>query len=237
MLQQTQVGRVELKYPAFIKKFPNFAALARAPFSDVLAEWRGMGYNRRALGLKKIAEKVIGEWGGKLPADPTVLVQLPSIGKATASSIYVFAWDKPAAFIETNVRRVFIHHFFDGRESVDDKEIMKIVEQALPPKHCREWYYALMDYGSMLRATVPNPNKKSRHYRAQGKFEGSNRQVRGKILTYLTARPHKRATQAAIITYITTDATTDPTIVEKNIETLAREGFLAIKGKNVYIAS
>ncbi len=85
MLQQTQVERVAVKYPAFIAAFPDFAALARAPQSTVLAAWQGMGYNRRAIALKKCAEKIVNEYGGTVPRDPEVLATFPGIG--TGNSI------------------------------------------------------------------------------------------------------------------------------------------------------
>lgn len=188
MLQQTQVRRVERKYPEFIKRFPDFSSLSRAPFSIVLREWQGMGYNRRAMALHQIAVRVMNDYGGELPQDPEILITFPGIGKATANSISAFAWDRRVAFIETNIRRVFIHHFFPRKKKVSDDAILNYVEATLPRTRIREWYWALMDYGTHLAATVSNPNKKSAHYRVQAKFKGSNREMRGNILRILTKR-------------------------------------------------
>lgn len=186
MLQQTQVSRGEIKYKEFLKKFPTFSALAKASNADVLAAWQGLGYNRRALYLKKAAEIVTTEYKGRLPDDPAQLVKLPGIGAYTAGAVCAFAFNKPVVFIDTNVRRVFIHHFFNDKEGVTDDELIPLVEATLDMDNAREWYSALMDYGSMLGLKEENANKRSAHYIKQSKFEGSLRQVRGKILKLLT---------------------------------------------------
>lgn len=185
MLQQTQVARVAIKFPLFIETFPSFESLAEAPPAAVLAQWQGMGYNRRGLYLKKIAEKTVKEFGGALPNDPTILETFPGIGPATARSIVAFAFNTPGVFIETNIRRVFIHFFFEDREGIHDKEILPFVEETLDIQNPREWYYALMDYGSILAKTVANPNRRSKHYTKQSAFEGSARRIRGIILRTL----------------------------------------------------
>lgn len=185
MLQQTQVNRVMKMFPKFLNIFPSFETLAQASLSDVLYVWQGMGYNRRAQYLKKSAEVVIKKFNGILPHDPLVLETLPGIGPGTAGSIVTFVFNKPEVFIETNIRRVMIHHFFSDKEGVEDHELIPFVKKTLDTKNPREWYYALVDYGSWLGKEIPNPNRKSKHYTKQSKFEGSDRQVRGKILKIL----------------------------------------------------
>jgi A/G-specific adenine glycosylase len=128
---------------------------------------------------------ILTEYGGILPQEVDTLVKLPGIGKTTAASTYVFAFNKPAVFIETNIRRVFIHRFFADQDNVNDREILPLVEKTLDRSHPRLWYYALMDYGAMLKKLIQNPNRKSSHYRKQPPFEGSDRQIRGKILRVL----------------------------------------------------
>lgn len=192
MLQQTQVPRVIGKYRQFIKIFPTIKFLAVAPLSDVLRAWQGLGYNRRAVLLKQFAEKIVSEYKGRIPADREILKTLPGIGEATSGSLCAFAFNMPVVFIETNIRSVFIHHFFQDKEKISDKEIFPLVERALDRDNPREWYYALMDYGVHLKATLPNPGRKSRHYVKQSAFHGSDRQIRSTIVKVLLAKGRVR---------------------------------------------
>ncbi len=186
MLQKTQTYRVEQKYEQFITTLPNFDVLAHVPLRTVLSLWQGLGYNRRALYLQKIAQKVMREHDGQLPTNPVVLETFPGIGKATAASICAFAFNIATIFIETNIRVVFIHSFFSRQATVTDKNIMPLIKQTLDVSNPREWYYALMDYGVTLKKRYPHLTKKSAHYSKQSKFEGSDRQIRGMILKILT---------------------------------------------------
>ena len=185
MLQQTQVQRVMEKYEQFTRIFPDFPSLAKAPLRKILREWQGMGYNRRAIALKQIAQKVVKEFHGNLPTSVETLMTFPGVGRATASAISAFAFKQPAVFIETNIRRVFIHCFFHDRINVMDAEILTLVERTLDSSNPREWYYALMDYGVMLKMKYENPNRRSAHYQKQSPFQGSNRQIRGMVLKLL----------------------------------------------------
>jgi A/G-specific adenine glycosylase len=185
MLQQTQVERVAIKFPEFIRAFPDFAALAAASLEDVLSVWQGLGYNRRAISLQKCAAAVMRDHNGLLPADTEILATLPGIGRATASSIGAFAFNMPVVFIETNIRRVFIHFFFPHSPTVSDAQILPVVEQTVYRPDPRTWYWALMDLGSALKKTVANPNRRSAHYSKQSPFEGSDRKIRGIILKIL----------------------------------------------------
>jgi A/G-specific adenine glycosylase len=230
MLQQTQVERVTEKYRQFIRTFPSFASLAKAPLSDVLRVWQGMGYNRRAIALKRTAEIVAKEFRGRLPSSEKELTELPGIGNYTASAILAFAFDLPTVFIETNIRRVFIHFFFHGREDVRDNEIFPLLEKTLDHSHPRQWYSALMDYGVMLKKQIENPNRRSAHYQKQSPFQGSNRQVRGMILKLLVKQPD--ITAKGIIT----ELKGDPERIRKNLDTLQKEGFIRKKGKRFIIA-
>jgi A/G-specific adenine glycosylase len=189
MLQQTQTQRVVEKYEAFIRHFPDFLSLNEASLQEVLTQWQGLGYNRRAIALKRCAEAVIREYGGRLPSSVDELIKLPGIGKATASSISAFAFNKPAVFIETNIRAVFIYFFFRESEKVSDTDILPLVEKTLDASNPREWYSALMDYGVMLKKAFQNPARKSMHHKKQSRFEGSNRQLRGRILKTLLIHP------------------------------------------------
>ena len=185
MLQQTQTTRVESKFEPFVEQFPGFAELAAAPFGEVLRCWKGLGYNRRARYLHDTAGRIASEFGSELPDDPRILEGFPGIGKATAASICVFAFDRPFAFIETNIKTVFIHFFFAGQVKVSDRQILDLVERTMDRDHPRQWFYALMDYGVMLKKSVGNLNRKSSSYTRQSRFAGSNRELRGTILQLL----------------------------------------------------
>jgi A/G-specific adenine glycosylase len=195
MLQQTQTSRVAAKFDPFMRAFPGFAELASAPFSDVLRFWKGLGYNRRAKYLHDSARLVVDDYAGKLPGDPQILVRFPGIGKATAASICVFAFNVPLAFIETNIRTVFIHFFFADHSQVADRDVLPLVEKTLDTDNPRQWFYALMDFGVMLKKQVGNVGRKSRHYQKQSPFAGSDRQVRGQILQQLLDHQSVEITQ------------------------------------------
>jgi len=153
--------------------------------NDILETWQGLGYNRRALALKKIANVIIQEYNGELPNSIEILKTFPQIGHNTASSILTFAYNKPSFFIETNIRRVYIYYFFPGRKEIDDSEILEILKKTIDIQNPREWYYALMDYGVMLKKNHPDLYKRSKHYKKQPKFKGSDREIRGQILKLL----------------------------------------------------
>ncbi len=213
MPEQTQTYRVEPKYEQFITDFPDFASLSCAPLRDVLAVWQGLGYNRRGKALHDIAHKVMSEFHGHLPQEPAVLETLPGIGKATAASICAFAFNKPTVFIETNIRTVFIHSFFKDQQGISDKELVPLVAATVDTQHPREWYYALMDYGVYLKKMVPNPSRRSKHHTQQSRFEGSDRQIRGAIIKFLTQNPYMTRTE--LIAVIQKDATRINTIIDQ----------------------
>lgn len=220
MLQQTQTERVEEKYEQFLTHFPDFPSLAEAPLREILRVWRGLGYNRRAIALKNIASAVITEFHGNLPPCPEVLISLPGIGRATACAICAFAFNKPVVFLETNIRRVFIHHFFQGQNGIKDTEILPLVEKTIDTPNPRKWYSALMDYGAMLKKRHQNPNRKSAHYQRQSPFEGSDRQIRGMILRALTTELSMSERE------IVRRVGIDPGRVKRNLIQLQQEGFL-----------
>ncbi len=225
MLQQTQVQRVMEKYEQFTRIFPNFPSLAKAPLRKILKEWQGMGYNRHAISLKQIAQKVVEEFDGNLPASVETLITFPGIGRATASAISTFAFQHSTVFIETNIRRVFIHCFFKDMENIKDAEILPLVERALDSSNPREWYYALMDYGVMLKQKYENPNRKSAHYQKQSPFQGSNRQIRGMVLKLLVHESNISEHDIAQRLHMHEEK------IKNNLSQLAKEGFIKkVKG-------
>lgn len=186
MLQQTQADRVIPFFNNWMKQFPSWKKLAESPQSEVLRAWKGLGYNSRALRLYKLAQTVVTEYKGRLPQDYDSLLTLPGIGPYTAGAVSAFTFNTYVPLIETNIRRIFIHHFFADRDNVSDTEILNIMQDMGNISEPREWYAALMDYGATLPKIIKhNPNTKSKHYAKQSKFEGSDRQIRGKILDLL----------------------------------------------------
>jgi len=228
MLQQTQADRVVEKYLAFIKQFPDFKSLANASTENVLKAWIGLGYNRRALALKEIAETVITRYQGKLPASIEKLEEFPSIGSNTAASIATFAFNMAVPFIETNVRAVYLLFFFHGKENVKDTEILDIVKKTLDRENPREWYYALMDYGVLLKKTGRDPTKKSTDRPKQKPFKGSTRQFRGNILKALIQGPK-------MIDDLASELCIDKNVVENVAARLVAEGFLVKEGSKYKI--
>ncbi len=196
MLQQTQTERVVQKYLDWLNMFPSVHHLAKASLVDVLSMWSGLGYNRRARFLQNSAieiSRIIKKEGKPFPSSPKELEMLPGIGPYTARAVSTFAFNNPEVFIETNIRSVFLFFFFEDRlkdventEPIHDNEIFPLIEKTLYTEDPRKWYYALMDYGSELKKVVKNPNRISKHYTKQSKFEGSVRQARGAILRQLT---------------------------------------------------
>lgn len=229
MLQQTQVDRVIDKYQKFIALFPDIQTLDRSPLRKILSVWQGLGYNRRALALKKIARILIEQYNGKIPQSTDELVKFPGIGQATASEIVTFAFNQPTVFIETNIRSVFLHYFFPERDDVRDDEILPLVAKTVDRSNPREWYYALMDYGTSLKKQHTNPSRKSTHYYKQSPFNGSNRQIRGKIVRYLTENQSGTGKQIAQDLQIPFEK------AEHNLTRLEKEGFLTRKGKRLTI--
>lgn len=226
MLQQTQVERVKSFYEKFIKRFPSFSALARAKKSEVLRAWQGLGYNRRALALHELAGVVVKKFGGKLPNDRAMLETLPGIGPYTAGAIRVFVFGEPEIFIETNIRRVFIHSFFPKRKNVGDQEIFPLIGKTLDLGNAREWYFALMDHGAMLGVSAKgkeDPNRRSAHYTRQAKFTGSDRELRGKILRLAIAKKKIKIDELAAVIPRTRAR------ISRITADLVREGFLREK--------
>ncbi|MDD1672490.1 MAG: A/G-specific adenine glycosylase, partial [Methanomicrobiales archaeon] len=230
MLQQTQVPRVEAIYPLFIQRFPQFSSLAHAPLEEILQVWKGLGYNRRAIALKKIAQRVLREHNGSLPHDPAVLSTFPGIGPATARSIVTFAFNEPVVFLETNIRTVFISVFFPDAPRVHDREILPLVEKTLLTEHPREWYSALMDYGARLKKEESNYGRKSATHHPQPRFEGSDRQVRGTILKILLQQPSMPADNLRERTALSDER------LKKILQDLEREGFVHIENGMVRFA-
>ena len=221
MLQQTQVDRVIPKYRAFLKQFPTVRALACAPRRVVLAAWSGLGYNRRARFLHEAAQHVVAEHGGRFPQDIAALEALPGVGHYTARAVAAFAFNTPVVMIETNIRTVYLHEFFADAQHVPDSELVPIIERTRDTRNSREWYAALMDYGTHLKKQHTNPSRRSKHHTRQSAFKGSRRQLRGCIVRTL-ADADARASTAALARVC--NRSREET--QHALEALAREGMV-----------
>ena len=225
MLQQTQVARVQLKYGQFLAPFPTVRVLAAAAVADVLAAWSGLGYNRRALSLHLAAKMVVDRYEGRIPTSPEELRRLPGIGPATAAAVCVFAFGRPHAFIETNIRSAFIHFFFQESTSVSDADILPLVEKTMDRDDPREWFYALMDYGVWVKKIYGNPNRKSKEHTVQSRFTGSRREVRARALKALLGVAPGAATPETVRAMLP-DPSGDLDQLVSVLDDLAQEGFL-----------
>ena len=237
MLQQTQATRVIPKYKNWLEAFPDFAAVKETKKSEVLKNWQGLGYNRRALYIKKSCETVVLDHDGKLPQNRADLLALPGVGPYTAGALLAFVYGKPVVFVETNIRTAIIHHFFPEKEDISDKKIKKQVKKVLPDENIRTWYKALMDYGHHIKSEVGNLNRQSSTYQKQSKFSGSNRQLRSKLTRFVLdneptsvksikdefagfAEDHKRMKS-----------------IETNLKILEDEGFLEVADSRIETAN
>ena len=249
MLQQTQVSRVDGRWQRWLERFPTVDALAAAAPSDVLEEWQGLGYNRRALSVHRAAQ-AISEAGGIFPQDSKELVKLPGIGPATAAGIRAFAFNLHGVYLETNVRTVFLHELYPQAEGVPDSELVPLVELTCPASAAdavdadgaandatteltpRSWYYALLDYGAYLKKTIPNPSRRSKSHVKQSRFEGSHRQKRAELLRVLLAHKDEGGAEFDMLhqelCQIEVNAgreTLDEQVTLGLLEELAKEGF------------
>lgn len=260
MLQQTQVSRVAKFYPAFIKKFPNFRALARARTADVLRAWKGMGYNRRALALQKLSRIVLEKFHGRLPRERAALEALPGIGPATAGAIRAFVWNEPEVFIETNIRRAFISAFFmkwlsrSRRHAVTDAAIARYIKRTLSgpgsgEKNPREWYWVLMDYGAWIgaRDAAGTTGAGGRRNKTKGSGTGENPNRRSaqykKQAPFFGSRRELRGKVLALLlrrktmplAALATEVDNQYKDVRSAVAALVREGFLKQKRRMVSI--
>ncbi len=223
MLQQTQVERVISYFEAWLTLFPDVQALAKAPLSKVLRAWQGLGYNRRAKHLHATAKAVVKEHKGMFPKSPEELEKLPGVGPYTARAVAAFAYNQDVVFIETNLRTAVTHHFFPGEGKVDDKELMPILDKALPKGKAREWYAALMDYGSFLKRSGVRINPRAKKYVKQSTFAGSAREARGAILKALA----KGSRDSAFLVEILGPSRRSQ--VKSQLATLTKEGMIELK--------
>lgn len=226
MSQQTQLNRVVPKYQDWMKAFPTIVDLANAKVSDVLHYWSGLGYNRRALNLKKAAEILVTEYDGKFPTIEKELLGLPGIGKYTARAILCFAFGEQIAVVDTNVRKIIVTQFgIDG----DDQELQEIADQLLPKGKAYDWNQALMDYASEVlkkhKIVIPK----------QSKFIGSHRYYRGQILKKLLEKKTIKFSELGLL--IKENYTRlDDLWLQTLIKELVDEGFIVAEQETLVLA-
>ncbi len=201
MLQQTQVSRVIPKYQEFLKAFPSMKALAKTRKARLFSVWAGLGYWRRALHLQQTAKLLLLRQGEQFPRDPKELGKLPGIGQYTARAVSCFAFNTTEAFLDTNIRQVYLYFFFSKKRNVSDKEILKIAQKAVRKDNAREWHYALFDYGAMALKNK-GINKQSKHYHTQSKFKGSFRSLRTKAVRFLLSQPRSKTAKRAFLQFV-----------------------------------
>lgn len=237
MLQQTQVNRVIPKFEQFISLFPDYQSLAKASTAQLIQAWQGLGYNRRVLFLQKTAQKIMADYQGRMPTTQQALLSLPGIGPYTCSAILAFAYKQPVLVLETNIRAVYIYHFFSDTNQINnanqpahtsikitDEQITPLLKQSLYTQNPRLWYSALMDYGAYLKRVVTNPTRKSSTHAKQSKFEGSFRQLRGYILRELANQSTKKQQTQYLIQAAPRHFNQDD--VQLALEKLELEGFI-----------
>lgn len=219
MLQQTQVPRVIPKYLAFFERFPTMESLVTATAADVIREWKGLGYNRRALNLQRAIRMVVTKLNGEFPNTVDELLILPGVGRYTAGAVMNFAFGIDTPAVDTNVR-LFIDTMLPSRRIRSENDYYDLGRQLIPKGKAHLWLHAVMDYTSAeLRSKRPKPTKKKETER----FVGSNRYLRGRILDVLRT---KSISQHDLFKAIAEPIDSSVEKFDSLISALEREGFL-----------
>jgi A/G-specific adenine glycosylase len=210
MLQQTQTSRVIEPWTKFMERFPTPDSCADAPLAEVLTRWRGLGYHRRAKALHDTARVIRDDFGGVVPRSVKELRTLPGVGEYTASAVASFAYGEPVAVLDTNVGRVLARALANRR--LRPSEARNLAADVLPRTHVASFNQAMLDLGAQFCRATPqcdacplaslcawhqqggdDPAPLSAGVsRAQPRFEGSNRQLRGRVLDALRDGPHSQ---------------------------------------------
>lgn len=226
MLQQTQVARVILKYQEFISTYPHVLSLSQAPVSDIIRLWKGLGYNRRALYLKKTADIVSNLYGGVFPKDEQLLTKLPGLGRYTARAILVFAYKQQVGMVDTNIRQIITHFFFKDA-SQKEKVIQEFADALVPKGKSWQWHQALMDYGALELPKIRRPKVQKKKTIS---FRDSNRFYRGRIIDAL--RDHEWDA-GELVKHISYRYGKSDTMVENIVESLVKDGLITRLGKKI----
>lgn len=252
MLQQTQVPRVRDRWPQVLARFPTPEACASASVGDVVRAWQGLGYNRRAVNLHRCATAVVARHGGQLPEDLDALLALPGIGPYTARAVLVFAFEHDLGLVDTNAGR-FVARALAGR-ALGRREAQALADAAVPDGEGWRWGQAVFDLGASvctrraprcdrcpLRAAggcswavagfpPPDPVEGSAGIaRPQSRFDGSDRQGRGRLVDALRRGPVPAARLAAAMGW-----PGDPDRAERVARTLVADGLATVGPDGTY---
>jgi len=224
MLQQTQVNRVILYYEKWIARWPAIDALASASLAEVLQAWMGLGYNTRAINLHKAARKIVTEFGNDVVEAMKHYKEIPGVGRYTSQAVQIFSTNADLVTVDTNIRRIFIKEFHLP-EKVSDKELWGLAERCLPKGRSREWHNALMDYGA-LHLTAKKTGIKSKTQ--QSRFEGSDRQLRARIIRILLQNDESLVNISRILNV-------DSSWLQRILEKLISEEIISKKNNRYYL--
>jgi A/G-specific adenine glycosylase len=240
MLQQTQAERVIGSYTAFLEAFPGVDDCARAGPGDVVRLWSGLGYNRRALNLHRAAVVVADRHGGNFPNEIGALLALPGVGPYTARAVLSFAFEADVAVVDTNVVRVLARSVAGAGVTVGDAQ--SLADRLLPPGRSWAFNQSMFDLGATVctaanpacgrcplrhqcrwrRAgrTDPDPWRASPSVRPQSRFDGSDRQGRGRLVHAL-----RQGTVATDMLAVACGWPDDPARAQRITASLVEEGF------------
>lgn len=248
MLQQTQVARVESRHPEFLAEFPTAAACASAPVGAVIQAWAGLGYNRRALRLHRAATEIVERHGGRVPDVLDDLLALSGVGTYTARAVSAFAFERDVGVVDTNAARVLAR--WCGRP-LTQREVQAAADEAVPSGEGWAWNQAMLDLGAMVcgpstprcdecpvsehcawfAAGRPDPDPIEGTHgtaRAQSRFEGSDRQGRGRLVDALRSGPVRADALAQVMGW-----PDDPERARRVAATLVADG-LAVEAGGEY---
>jgi A/G-specific adenine glycosylase len=234
MLQQTQAVRVAPRFEAFVARFPDVRTLAAASGGDVLRAWGDLGYPRRAIAVHEAARAIVERFGGRVPSDPTELRTLRGVGPYTANAVAAIAYGEPVVALDVNVRRVV------SRLAGSERDVEQRAALLLDRRDPSSWHQAVMDLGREICRPVPRCAEcplaswcRSRGRAMpqaagakQGRFEGSNRQARGRVLSVLRERG------SLGLAGVTRSAGLPAARVAPALEGLVRDGLVERRGRS-----
>lgn len=243
MLQQTQVSRVLEKFPGFMRRFPTAEAMAAADLGEALTLWSGLGYPRRCRNLHAASRSIMADHGGRVPTTLDELLALPGVGRYTARAVLCFAHDQHVAVVDTNVARVLSR--LDGT-AMTASRLQERADSLVPSGASWEWNQIMMDFGARQcharaprcagcpvrarcrwKGSGPDPALTTAGTsRPQSRFEGSDRQARGRAMRLVTTT---EASMSEVIAAMEMEH--DPVRARAVIESLIVEGLLSRRGE------